>query len=134
MIEAIAGPLARQRLLERLGLEQPAAGDPVRRPVGEGALLPEGLLVLAVDQVQVPFRREPVPIPDHLRDLERGVDVHQGEGDVSQEGLPRQPEQDGAVLPDGPEHAQALEVGVGLPQDVHAAVLQLIQVVHGRQS
>ena len=33
-------------------------------------------------------------------------------------------------LPDGPQHAQALEVGVRLPEDVHAPVFQLVEMIH----
>ena len=130
VVEPVARPLAAQRVLERVGLERLAAGDAVDGAVGEGPLLGQRLLVLAVDHGQVPFEREPVPVLDHLRDLVRRVDVDQRDRHVPEERLPRQPQEDGAVLPDGPEHAQVLEVGVRLPENVHAPVLELVEMVH----
>ncbi len=49
---------------------------------------------------------------------------------MPEEGLAREPEQDRAVLADRPEHAEALEVGVGFTEDVHALVFQLIKMIH----
>ena len=78
-------------------------------PSGKVRFSAQRLVVLPVDQVQVPLGREPVAVGDHLRDLERGVDVHERERHVPEERLARQPQQDRAVLADRPEHAQALE-------------------------
>ena len=50
--------------------------------------------------------------------------------DVAEERLSGQPEEDRAVLPDGPEHSQVLEVlAYASPKDVHAAV-SARRVVH----
>src|SRR5215218_1453210 len=51
---------------------------------------------------------------------------------MPEECLPREPQEHRAVLTDGPEHAQVLEVGVRLPENVHTPVFQLIQMVHAR--
>ena len=132
VVEPVAGPLAAQRVLERVGLERLAARDPVDGAVGEGPLLLERLAVLAVDHGQIPLQRQPVPILDHLGNLERGVDVDQRDRHVAEERLAGEPEQDRAVLADRPQHPEVLEVGVRLPQDVHAPVFQLVEMIHDR--
>src|SRR5690606_19384237 len=42
----------------------------------------------------------------------------------------RQPQEDRRILADGPQHAQVFEVAERLPEDVHALLLELVQVVH----
>ena len=130
MVHAIARPVARQRVLQRVRLQIAAAGQAVHVTVGEGLLRLQSFAVLAVDHVQLPFQREPVAILDHLGDLVVRVDVHQRQRNMAEEGFARQPEQHGAVLADRPQHAQVLEVAIGLTQDVYALGLEFFQVIH----
>jgi hypothetical protein len=130
-----------QRRRERVALQPAAAGGARLRLlfrahvrvrlelVGEGVLLLEGGLVLADDHLELVFHRQRVAVPDHLRQLVAGVDVDQRERHVAEERLPRQPQQHRAVLADRPEHGELREARVRLAQQVHAAVLELIEVI-----
>jgi hypothetical protein len=53
--------------------------------------------------------------------------MNQGKWNVPKEGFSCQPEQDRAVLADGPEHAQAPELPVGFSQNMDASRFQLVQ-------
>ena len=83
-------------------------------------LFRSGLFVLAYDHVEVPFEREVIAVGDHFGDFERGIDVDQRDGHMAEKGLSGQPEHDCAVFADRPQHAEALELAVGLAQDVDA--------------
>ena len=48
---------------------------------------------------------------------------------MAEKGLAAQPEQDGAVLSDGPQHTQVLEVCVGLSQYIDTLVFELVEMV-----
>jgi len=56
--------------------------------------------------------------------------VNQRKRYVSEECLAREPQQHRAVFADGPEHPEVAERGIGFTQDVNAAVLELIQLIH----
>ena len=51
--------------------------------------------------------------------------MDQREGDMAEKGLARQPEQDGGILADAPEHGEVLKFVESLAQDVDALVFQL---------
>ena len=120
MIQDPTGPLTTQRMFERFTLQQSAAFQPRGIAVGVGLLLGQGPFVAAEDHVDLPLPGEAIAILDHLRDLVAGIDVYQRKRDMTEEGLPRQPEQDRAVLADRPEHHQLLEAAIGLAQDENA--------------
>jgi hypothetical protein len=96
----------------------------------KGASGLDGILVLADDHREPVLHGQAIAVGDHLGQLVAGVDVDQGEGNVAKERLAGQPQQDGRVLADGPQHAQALKGAKRLPQDVDALLLQLIEVGH----
>ena len=96
---------------------------------GEGRVGVERRPVLAHHHLEAILHRQPVPVGDHLGNLEARVDVHERKGDVPEEGLARQPQQDRGVLANGPQHAQALEVTKRFPEDVNALLLELIEVI-----
>jgi putative membrane protein len=127
---------------ERVGLEDAAAVVASRRHLlrghvglrlellGEGVARGERLGVLPHQHVELVFHGQTIPVLDHLGQLVARVDVHERERHVPEEGLARQPEEDGGVLADGPQHAEALEVAESFPKDVDALLLELIEVVH----
>src|SRR5205814_5247896 len=78
----------------------------------------------------IPFGGEFVAIRDHFWNLERRVDVDERKRHVAEKRLPRQPQENRAVLPYRPEHAEILESCIGFSKNVHAPVFQLIQMRH----
>jgi hypothetical protein len=131
VIEAVAPARAAQRIGERLRLQSAAAREPIHGALGKGSPSSQRLLVLPVDEREPPLGHEPIAIGDHLGDLVRRVDVHERERHMTAERLPRQPQHDRAVLADRPEHAELCEVGIRLAQEVHAAMLEGVEVSHG---
>src|SRR5262249_60387439 len=53
-----------------------------------------------------------------------------GKGSASKKGFASEPQEHGRVLPHRPQHAQMIEVFVGLAQNVDALVFQLAKVIH----
>ena len=49
---------------------------------------------------------------------------------MAKERLARQPEQDGGILADAPEHGGTVELVERLAEDVHALAFELIKMVH----
>ena len=74
-------------------------------------------------------RHEPVAVLDHRRDLVGRVDVDEREGHVAEERLAREPQQDGRVLADAPEHREVVELVERLAQDVNRLILERVQVI-----
>ena len=87
------------------------------------------LAVLAVDHVKAVLHGELVAVLDHFGDFIVRVDVHEREGDVAVKRLAREPEKDGGVLANAPEHTEIAERGVSLAQDVHAFAFQFIEMI-----
>ena len=52
--------------------------------------------------------------------------MHEREGDMAEEGLAREPEQDGRVLADAPEHGEVFEFVESLAQDVDALAFEFV--------
>ena len=57
------------------------------------------------------------------------VDVDERERHMAVKRLAGQPEQNGRVFPDAPEHTEIAERGIGLAQNVHAFALQFIEMI-----
>ena len=87
----------------------------------------ERRFVLADDQLEVPFLHQAIAVFDHARDLVGGIHMDQREGDVPEERLARQPEQDRGILADAPQHRQTFKLVIRLAQDVDALILQFVQ-------
>ena len=56
--------------------------------------------------------------------------MDQREGDMAEKCLARQPQQDGGILADAPEHGEILKFVESLAENVDALVLQLGKVIH----
>ena len=95
-------------------------------PIRVGLFFFERFRVLPVDHVEVPLCRQAVPVFDHLRDLVVGVDVHERDRHMAEEGFSGKPEQHGGILADRPQHAQVAQLAVCFPQDVDAFVFQYV--------
>src|SRR5688572_31695155 len=130
VVESVAGTFSTESSGERVRLEQAAARYSVNRAIGKRSLCRKRLFILPVDEIEPPLRHEPVAVADHFRNLVRGVDVDERERDMAEKGLPREPEKDGAILSDRPQHPQLFEAGVCLPQYVNAPGLDVVQMVH----
>ena len=59
-----------------------------------------------------------------------GVDVDQREGNMSEKGFARQPEQNCAVLSHRPQHPQILKICISFTQNVNAAIFKFFQMFH----
>jgi hypothetical protein len=56
--------------------------------------------------------------------------VDEGEGDVTEERLAREPKEDGGVFANAPEHGEVFKFIECLAEDVDALVFQFRQVIH----
>ena len=113
-----------EHLLERVLLQRAAALDARGLAVRISRAALEHLLVLADDELEFPLLHELVAIFDHRGDFVGRVHVDEREGDVAEKGLARQPQQDGRILADAPEHGEVLELVERLAQDVNALVFE----------
>src|SRR6516225_1343693 len=123
-------PLLLEHGLKGVPLEAAAAFHARRPSVGVREPVPERGLVLPDDELQVPLAAQLVAVLDHARDLVARIDVDERERDVTEERLPRKPQEHGRVLPDAPEHGQALQLAVSLAQDIDRFVLERRERVH----
>jgi len=116
-------------LAQRRRLEGLATGQHVLRlrPHAPG----QGRLVAHHAQVQPPLPRQPLPERVHPWQLVTGVNVHDRERDLPQEGLAAEPQQQRRVLAHGPEHRQAPVPRPRLPDHAHALADQALPAGHG---
>ena len=87
------------------------------------------LAVFAVDHVQPVFHRELVAVFDHFGNLIVRVDVDERERHVTVKRLAGEPEKNGRVLADAPEHTEIAERGVCLAQNVNAFAFQFVEMI-----
>jgi len=90
----------------------------------------QGRIVPPYEQLNAKFPGQPIAVFDGFGDLETRIDVNQGYRHVPKKRLPGQPQQNGRVLAHRPQHAEAIEMPEGFPQDVNALALEFIKFVH----
>jgi len=111
-------------LLEGVLLQRAATFDPGGLAIGIGDSAGEHGLVFAHHQLQFPFLYQLIAVLDHGFNFVGGIDMHEGKRDVAEKGLARQPQQNGGILSNAPEHCEILESVKRLAQDVYALVFE----------
>lgn len=120
--------------VELEGLDE-GAGFEVFGALGAGpvfdvaAELFEGFFVFVDDEFGTEFFGEAVAVGVHLGELEGGVDVHQGEGELAgAEGFAGDVEHAGGVFADGEEHDGLFAFGDDFAHDVDGFVFEAFEV------
>jgi hypothetical protein len=101
-----------------------------RAAVGHGVDgFSHALLVHMHDQLESQAIHHTVTKGNQFAKFPRRIDVHQWEGRLGRiEGLHRQVQQHGGILADGIEHHRRAELGHGLPQNIYALGLELLEM------